>query len=155
MRELICLFVQCDDLLLFHSFLLFVCSISYWFFQKEHERSEKQADTADYTDCIPPAKKFEVSMKNSYPKALSRRRDKELIPPPRQTPPAKIDYANPRFFGKVQSERRLILTGTQDPINIANPILGGKIVLKLVENDSRNVQTVQSRQAIIQTHFLG
>ena len=48
-----------------------------------------------------------------------------------------------------------MLTGTQDPINIANPILGGKIVLKLVENDSRNVQTVQSKLAIIQTHFLG
>ena len=48
-----------------------------------------------------------------------------------------------------------MLTGTQEPINIANPILGGKIVAKLAANVSMNVQTDHSRQAMIQTHFLG
>ena len=47
------------------------------------------------------------------------------------------------------------LPHTHDPINIANPILGGKIVAKDVVKDSIKVQRVQRKQVIIQIHFLG
>ena len=47
----------------------------------------------------------------------------ELMPTPRYTPAAKIDWAMPRSLGMVKSLRRLTERGTQEPIEKANPIL--------------------------------
>ena len=50
----------------------------------------------------------------------------ELMPTPRYTPAAKIDWAMPRSEGIVKSLRRLTERGTQEPIKKANPILANK-----------------------------
>ena len=95
-----------------------------------------------------------IRIASLQPTALSRIREIELIPTPRYTPAAKIACATPRSFGRVKSDKRLTLTGTQEPMNIAKPILAGRIPPKLCVYVSKKVHTVQNMQAITQIHFL-
>ena len=48
-----------------------------------------------------------------------------------------------------------MLTGTHDPMKIAKPILGIRIVAKFVAKDSMKVQTVHKKHAINQIHLRG
>ena len=62
----------------------------------------------------------------TYPTASSMMIEMELMPTPRYTPAAKIDWAIPRSLGMVKSLNRLTERGTHDPIENAKPILANK-----------------------------